>query len=119
MHGHLQQKLDSIAVMKCMGARSAQVIRIYTAQTLMLGLGGGLIGVAFGIAVAAAFPGFIAKYFQIDTAAYWDSWPAAQGLAVACLITLLFTLPPLLSIRTIRPAQVFRRDVEAAPSAGR
>ena len=41
MHGHLQQKLDSIAVMKCMGARSAQVIRIYTAQTLMLGLGGG------------------------------------------------------------------------------
>jgi putative ABC transport system permease protein len=38
MHGHLQQKLDSIAVMKCMGARSAQVIRIYTAQTLMLGI---------------------------------------------------------------------------------
>ena len=46
MHGHLQQKLDSIAVMKCMGARSAQIIRIYMAQTLMLGLGGGLIGVA-------------------------------------------------------------------------
>ena len=42
MHGHLQQKLDSIAVMKCMGARSAQIIRIYTAQTLMLGLGGGV-----------------------------------------------------------------------------
>ena len=45
MHGHLQQKLDSIAVMKCMGARSAQVIRIYTAQTLMLGLAGGVLGV--------------------------------------------------------------------------
>ena len=36
MHGHLQQKLDSIAVMKCIGARSAQVIRVYTVQTLML-----------------------------------------------------------------------------------
>ena len=39
MHAHLQQKLDSIAVMKCLGARSAQMIRIYMAQTLMLGLG--------------------------------------------------------------------------------
>jgi putative ABC transport system permease protein len=119
MHGHLQQKLDGIAVMKCIGARSAQIIRIYTAQTLMLGLGGGVIGVAFGIAVAAAFPGFIAKYFQIDTAAYWDAWPAAQGIAVACLITLLFTVPPLLSIRAIRPAQVFRRDVEPLPTGSR
>ncbi len=112
MHGHLQQKLDSIAVMKCMGARSAQVIRIYTAQTLMLGLGGGVIGVAFGVGVAAAFPGLIAKYFSMDVSAYWDFWPAVQGIAVACLVTLLFTLPPLLGIRDIRPALIFRRDVE-------
>ncbi len=119
MHGHLQQKLDSIAVMKCMGARSAQVIRIYTAQTLMLGLGGGVIGVAFGVGVAAAFPGLIAKYFSMDVAAYWSPWPAVQGIAVACLVTLLFTLPPLLEIRDIRPALIFRRDVEAKGSARR
>jgi putative ABC transport system permease protein len=119
MHGHLQQKLDSIAVMKCIGARSAQVIRIYVAQTLMLGLAGGLIGVAFGVLVSAAFPGLIAKYFQFEVAVYWDPWPAAQGIAIACLVTLLFTLPPLLSIRAIRPALIFRRDVESVRSGGR
>ena len=119
MHGHLQQKLDSIAVMKCMGARSAQVIRIYTAQTLMLGLGGGAIGVAFGVGVAAAFPGLIARYFAIDASAYWSPWPAVQGIAVACLVTLLFTLPPLLGIRDIRPALIFRRDVETKGSGRR
>src|SRR5260370_25742190 len=96
-----------------MGARSAQVIRIYTAQTLMLGLGGGVIGVAFGVGVPAAFPGLIAKYFSMDVSAYWDFWPAVEGIAVACLVTLLFTLPPLLGIRDIRPALIFRRDVEA------
>jgi putative ABC transport system permease protein len=111
MHGHLQQKLDSIAVMKCIGARSAQVIRIYTAQTLMLGLGGGLIGVTFGLGVAAAFPGLIAKYFQVEAASAFDAWPALQGIAIACLVTLLFTLPPLLGIRAIRPAEIFRRDM--------
>ncbi|MDE3167345.1 MAG: FtsX-like permease family protein [Acidobacteriota bacterium] len=113
MHGHLQQKLDSIAVMKCMGARSGQVMRIYVAQTLLLGLGGGLLGVLFGAGVTAAFPGFIAKYFQVDVAAYWDAWPAVQGIAVACLITLLFTVPPLLGIREIRPALILRRSVDA------
>lgn len=119
MHGHLQQKLDSIAVMKCIGARSAQVIRIYTAQTLLLGLGGGLIGAALGVAVASAFPGIIAKYFQIELASYWDAWPALQGIAIACLVTLLFTLPPLLSIREIKPAVIFRRAVEGASKSPR
>ena len=112
MHGHLQQKLDSIAVMKCLGARSGQVIRIYTVQTLMLGLAGGVAGAVLGIAVAAAFPGLIARYFTIDMASSWDPLPGVQGIAIACLVTLLFTVPPLLSIRTIRPSLIFRRDVE-------
>jgi putative ABC transport system permease protein len=112
MHGHLQQKLDSIAVMKCMGARSAQVVRIYTAQTLILGLAGGILGAVFGIAVAAAFPTLIASYFALGATFTWDAWPALQGIAIACLVTLLFTVPPLLGIRSVRPAQVFRRDME-------
>ena len=112
MHGHLQQRLDSIAVIKCVGGRSGQVIRIYTAQTLLLGLGGGLLGVVLGTAVSAAFPTLLARYFTIQATAVIDAWPALQGVGIACLVTLLFTLPPLLGIRTIRPAQIFRRDME-------
>jgi putative ABC transport system permease protein len=111
MHGHLRQQLDSIAVMKCIGARSSQIIRIYTAQTLMLGIAGGALGAVFGIAVAGAFPGMIAKYFSMPVSSAWAPWPALQGIAIACLVTLLFTMPPLLGIREIRPAEVFRRDV--------
>jgi len=112
MHGHIQQKLDSIAMMKCIGARSSQVIRIYTAQTLMLGLAGGVLCAGVGVAVAAAFPGLIGKYFTLEVASSWDAWPAVQGIAIACLVTLLFTLPPLLGVRTIKPALIFRRAVE-------
>ena len=118
MHGHLQQKLDSIAVMKCLGARSSQVIRIYTAQTLMLGLGGGVLGVAVGSAVAAAFPGLIAKYFPVSAPLGWDAVPALQGILVSVLITLLFTVPPLAGIRRIRPAEIFRRNMEGADGSG-
>ena len=119
MHGHLQQRLDSIAVMKCVGARSRQVIRIYTAQTLLLGLGGGLLGVILGTGVSGVFPSLLARYFTIDATPFLDAWPAVQGIAIACLITLLFTLPPLLGIRTIRPAVIFRRDMEPETAARR
>jgi len=119
MHGHLQQRLDSIAVMKCVGGRSGQVIRIYTVQTMLLGLGGGLLGVVFGTAVSAAFPSLIAHFFPLPPAGGMDFWPALQGIAIACLVTLLFTLPPLLGIRAIRPAEIFRRDMEPEAAARR
>ena len=40
IQAHLQQKMDSIAVMKCLGAKSSQVLRIYILQTTGLGLVG-------------------------------------------------------------------------------
>ena len=113
--GHIEQKLDSIAVIKSIGARSSQVIRIYATQTLLLGLAGGVLGALEGIGVAAAFPGMLARYFHIDLTASWSPWPAVQGIAIACLMTLLFTVPPLLGIRDIRPALIFRRNVATRP----
>ena len=116
MHAHLQQKMDSIAILKCLGARSGQVLKIYLAQTLALGLAGGVLGVAFGTLVQRAFPALISRFFPIEPRMGLDLVPAAQGLAIGILTTLLFTLPPLLGIRAIRPAVIFRREMtEARP----
>src|SRR5712692_5749662 len=111
MHSHLQQKMDSIAIMKCLGARSGQIIRIYVAQTLALGLAGGLAGAALGLGVQSAFPSLIAKYFQLKIGVQWNWAAAIQGLSAGLLTTLLFTLPPLLSIRRIHPGLVLRREM--------
>jgi putative ABC transport system permease protein len=116
MHSHLQQKMDTIAIMKCVGARSGQVLRIYLLQAGLLGLAGSLLGVGLGIAVQQAFPLLIARYFPIRPGFSWGFLPALEGLGIGVLTTLLFTAPPLLSIRGIRPAVVFRRDMaEAKP----
>ena len=111
MHAHIQQRLDSIAIMKCLGARSNQLMRIYLIQTVALGLAGGLLGVALGIAVQRVFPQFIARYFQLQPSVRWDLITAAQGIGIAILATLLFTLPPLLDIRRIRPSIILRREM--------
>jgi putative ABC transport system permease protein len=119
MHSHLQQKLDSIAVMKSLGARSAQIIRIYTIQTLILGIFGGIAGILIGIAVQRVFPQLIARYFHLDPGFRWDPSSAAQGLAVGVLTTLLFTIPPLLSIRSVKPSLILRREVEETRTSWR
>ena len=115
IQAHLEQKMDSIAIMKCLGARSAQVVRIYVLQTAGLGLVGSIVGIALGSLIQMAFPLFLARYFQISMAPRFDFVSASQGLAIGVLTILLFTVPPLLGIRHIRPALIFRREMAAPP----
>ena len=130
MHSHLQQRLDTIAIMKCIGARSSQILRIYLIQTLALGLAGSAVGLLAGYGVQAWAPRLIATYFPQAPDLAWNPVVAVQALAIGVLTTLLFALPPLLAVRKIRPALIFRRDLakpaggpltrlrEAAPSLG-
>jgi putative ABC transport system permease protein len=112
MRAHLQQRLDTIAIMKSLGASSGQIIKIYLIQTLLLGLLGGLLGVALGVAVQLAFPHLLAKLVNVQTDLHVQLRTVITGLSVGVLTTLLFTLPPLLDIRGVRPILILRRAVE-------
>jgi putative ABC transport system permease protein len=112
MQAHLQQRLDAIAIMKAIGARSGHILRIYGLQTLILGLAGALIGVAAGALVQRSFPILIERYFPVATKIGWEPWSALQGIAVGVLTTLLFTLPLLLDIRRVKPNLILRREME-------
>jgi putative ABC transport system permease protein len=112
MRSHLQQRLDSIAIMKSLGAGSAQVMKIYLLQTLLLGLGGGVLGVVLGIGVQMAFPLFLAKLLHLTPSLRLEPHAIGLGLGAGLLTTLLFTLPPLLDIRNVRPILILRRNVE-------
>ena len=80
----------------------------------MLGLAGGLGGVLVGRGVEQVFPALINKLFSINAPVTWHIEAAAQGIAAGILTTLLFTVPPLLAIRKIRPALILRRDMPDA-----
>ncbi len=119
MYSHLQQRMDTIAVMKAVGARSKQVMQIYLLQTLWLGIAGGLIGVAIGAAVQRSFPWLIHRVFALLPHVPWDWSFSLQGMSLGILATLLFTLPPLMNIRNVRPSLVFRRNMSDAGAESR
>ena len=112
MRAHLQQRLDTIAIMKSLGASSPQIIKIYLIQTLLLGLAGGLLGVLLGVGVQLAFPYLLESLINIRPDLHIDPRAMLAGLGAGILTTLLFTLPPLLDIRGIRPILILRRAVD-------
>ena len=114
MYSHLQQRMDTIAIMKALGARAPQIMQIYLLQTLWLGVAGGLIGVAIGALVQKSFPWMIHRVFALLPDVPWDWSFSLQGMGLGILATLLFTVPPLLGIRNVRPSLVFRRNMSDA-----
>ena len=114
MYSHLQQRMDTIAIMKAIGARSDQIIKIYLVQTLWLGFAGSLIGIGIGALVQRSFPWLIHRVFAFLPQVPWDWSFSLQGLSVGVLATLVFTLPPLLSVRNVRANLVLRRDMADA-----
>lgn len=109
------QRIRSIAVMKCVGATSRQILGIYAAQVVALGTIGSLIGLALGwIALRFVPTGlFGLEGLRVGLTA----GAALQALAVGILVSLLFALVPLLEVRRVRPLWLLR-DESARTSLG-
>ncbi len=106
-------KLDTIAVLKCLGVGWRQMLAAYLLQTVLLGLGGSLLGAGLGTAVQLAVVPAISPLLPFSLEPSVSLPSVLAGLAMGTGLTLLFALWPLLDIRRVPPALILRRDVEA------
>ncbi len=113
----VQQKIRSIAILKCVGASSAQVLAVYLGQILLLGVAGSLMGVLLAALAMAAVPSFVGDLttmFQVD---YGLTMPAVvQGFGIGILVSVLFSVVPLLEVRLVKPSLLLRQDIPAPSS---
>ena len=92
----VQQKVRSIAILKCLGTTSPQILAIYMTQVLLLGAAGSALGVALAAGVMAAVPSFVGdltELMQIDFGL--TATAVLQGFAIGLLVSILFSLVPL------------------------
>jgi putative ABC transport system permease protein len=109
------QRIRSIAVMKCIGATSGQILAIYAAQVAALGLLGSLLGLGLAAVAVRFVPDGL---FGIDGLQVGLTPAAsAQALLIGVLVSLLFALVPLLEVRRVRPLWLLR-DESARTSLG-
>lgn len=111
VYSHLQQRLDTIAIMKCYGATSGLVIRVFLLQTVALGVLGSALGVGIGFLAQGVAPSFVVDYFPQAPSFDWQTWPSIQAAGVGILTVVMFSLPSLLGIRKVAPALIFRREM--------
>lgn len=112
----IQQKMRTIAILKCLGGSNRRVLGAYLFQVLVLGGAGSLFGLVLAQLAIVALPKYLETRggglpFNISFALT----PAAvlQGMGIGLLISLLFSLLPLLEIRRIKPILVLRTNESA------
>jgi putative ABC transport system permease protein len=112
---HVRQRLDSVAMLRCLGATARQAFFVYLIQGAALGLAGVVAGTALGVALQQTLPWIFADLIPVEVKFSVDATSVLRAAAVGFCICMLFALLPLLRVRTVSPLAVFRRDLERTP----
>ena len=119
VHVYVRQRVETIAVLRCLGAKSGRTFRIYLTQAGLMGLFGATVGCILGVGVQMLVPHLLADFLPVSVA-FRFSWRAVGlGLGIGLGVTLLFALLPLLRVRNISPLLALRSDVNNGTSAWR
>lgn len=112
IHVYIKRKINTVAVLRCLGVSTSQALWIYVIQAAGMGLIGATIGAAIGVFVQVALPLVLNDFLPVDIQ-FGVSWPAiGLGMFIGVTITALFALNPLVAIRNISPLLAIRQGFE-------
>jgi putative ABC transport system permease protein len=111
---YADRHLDSVALMKCMGASQGFVLRQTLVQLVCVALLVTMFGTIAGYLAQSGLAWLLRDLIRSDlpppgVATAW------LGLVTAVTILVGFALPPLLQLRRVPPARVLRRNLEPPP----
>ncbi|HEX4668314.1 MAG TPA: FtsX-like permease family protein [Chthoniobacterales bacterium] len=119
IQAHLQQKMRTAAVLRCLGAAGRTTVAVYLLQAMAMGVIGVLAGAALGLTMHGLLPGTLKKFipFPLPRAIAWT--PVWGGMAVGLAVCILFALPPLLRFRRVSPLLALRATIDEHPASAR
>ena len=112
VNAFVSAKIDTVAVLRCLGATSRQVLALYVVQSAAMGLVGAVAGTLLGVAVQFLLPGVVSDFLPIDVTLALEPRPLMLGLATGVWVSLVFAMRPLLALRRVSPLQAIRREMD-------
>ena len=106
--------LDSVALMKCMGAPQRLVLQVTVIELAAVALVAAGVGAALGYFAQELLARLLGGVVQGDLPPPTLA-PAWLGAATALAILVGFALPPMLQLKRVPPARVLRRNLEPPP----
>ena len=108
IHIYIREKINTIAVLRCLGASSKQAFIIYLIQIVGIGLIGSVIGALLGTLIQQFLPLVLQDFLPVAITVNISWYAIAQGLLLGLIISILFALLPLVSVRNISPLNTLR-----------
>jgi putative ABC transport system permease protein len=108
------RRLDAVALMKCLGAKHGEVLRLNVLQLLVLVAAAGVLGCAIGFAAQFGLTALLADFIEAQLPAA-SLQGAVLGPVTALAVAVGCALPPLLQLGGVPPARVLRQDVGPPP----
>ena len=108
----MAQKLDTVAIMNCLGASSRTLLKVYLFQATLVGVVGSILGIVVGFFLTYLLPSKMEGLinYQLEPSFYFI--PAMQSFLLGLVTTVLFCIWPLLRAVRTRPLRLFRRNFE-------
>lgn len=119
VNAFVARKIDAVAILRCLGATSGQVLAIYAAQAALMGLVGSAVGAMLGIGIQLLLPATVRDLLPVDVTVRLEPAAVLTGLGVGVWVALVFALRPLLALRRVSPLQALRRDADPTVLRGR
>lgn len=112
VHVFIKRKLDTIAVLRCLGATSYEVFAVYLLQALVMGGIGSAIGAIVGVGLQQVLPLLFKDLLPVDVHVVPSPRSILLGMGLGLWVAGMFAALPLLAVRRISPLMTLRRDVE-------
>ncbi|HEX4684672.1 MAG TPA: FtsX-like permease family protein [Gemmatimonadaceae bacterium] len=113
VHAFAMRKIDPVAIFRCLGATSWQVLAIYTVQAALMGFVGALGGVILGLGIQFLMPMALKDFLPVDVDIHLAPRSILLGLGIGVWVALLFAMRPLVALRSVSPLQALRRQPDA------
>jgi putative ABC transport system permease protein len=113
VRAYVARKIDTVAILRCLGASSEQVLAMYVVQAAAMGILGALAGAALGVAIQFGLPLMVKDFLPVEVDVTLEPKAIVTGVLIGGWIALIFALRPLLALRNVSPLQTLRRDADS------
>ncbi|MBI1766747.1 MAG: ABC transporter permease [Bacteroidetes bacterium] len=110
VHIYAREKRDEVAMLRCVGSSGWQAFNIYFIQVFILGVVGSIVGAFLGAVIHQLIP-MVFKDYLPGNILFFISWRAiGEGILTGAIVSVLFTILPLVAVRFVPPLTVLRAD---------
>jgi ABC-type antimicrobial peptide transport system permease subunit len=107
------ERTREIGIRKAIGAKRRDILKQFLIESMTISLMGGLLGIAFGVALAQVIP-MLPVWKQMSNGGEWKSvispWSIVVSFGFSCFVGIFFGLYPALKASRLNPVEALRYE---------